>query len=135
MILIKAAGFAQFLAAHATLRGAGVAVTASGGNEMRVPDDTDRAVLRAVAATGARVHTDLTEPGPGASGAAETAHDVPDPEVSDEATPDAAAESTAAVPVVLESKPQVDTPPEKADLPPTSRAPRKTTTRRKTAKE
>lgn len=62
MIRIKARGFPQFLAAHATVRAAGVEPIASGGNEMRVPDDTDLGVLRAVAATGAVVHADLTEP-------------------------------------------------------------------------
>lgn len=64
MIRIKATGFPQFLAAHATLRAAGVEPVASGGNEMRVPDNTDLAVLRAVAATGAVVHAALTEPAP-----------------------------------------------------------------------
>lgn len=62
MIRVKATGFPQFLAAHAVLRTAGVAVVASGGNEMRVPDSTDIAVLRDVAATGATVYADLTVP-------------------------------------------------------------------------
>jgi hypothetical protein len=64
VIRIKATGFPQFLAAHAVLRGAGVATVSGGGNEMRVPDDTDRGVLRSVAATGALVYADLTEPAP-----------------------------------------------------------------------
>lgn len=62
MIRVKAAGFPQFLAAFNTARTAGVDVTASGGNEMRVPDDTSLDVLRAVAATGAVVYADLSEP-------------------------------------------------------------------------
>lgn len=59
MIRIKATGFPQFLAAHATLVAAGVEPVAGGGNEMRVPDDTDVAVLRQVAETGATVYADL----------------------------------------------------------------------------
>jgi hypothetical protein len=62
MIHIQAAGFPQFLAAFGLLRAAGVQMTASGGNAMSVPDDTDLAVLRAVAATGAVVHADLDTP-------------------------------------------------------------------------
>jgi hypothetical protein len=62
VIHINATGFPQFFAAHTILRAAGVEPIASGGNEMRVPDDTDRAVLRAVAATGAAVDADLTAP-------------------------------------------------------------------------
>jgi hypothetical protein len=64
VIFVKAAGFAQFLAAHGTFRAAGVTPTASGGNEMRVPDDTSLDVLRAVAETGATVYADLAEPEP-----------------------------------------------------------------------
>lgn len=78
MIRIKATGFPQFFAAHATVRAAGVAVVASGGNEMRVPDDTDVAVLRAVAATGAVVFADLTEPAEsGEPAAADASHTSP----------------------------------------------------------
>jgi hypothetical protein len=62
VIRIKAAGFPQFFAAHAILRAAGVRTIPAGGNEMRVPDDTDRGVLRTVAETGAAVHADLNEP-------------------------------------------------------------------------
>lgn len=105
MILIKARGFPQFLAAFHTLRAAGVEPVATGGNEMRVPAGTDRAVLRAVAATGAAVHADLTEP---------------EPETAEGAT-----EQPETEPV--ETEPQVDTPP--------TRKPRKTTTRRKTSRE
>lgn len=62
MIRIKATGFPQFFAAHTVLRVADINATASGGNEMRVPDDTPLDVLRAVAATGAVVDADLTAP-------------------------------------------------------------------------
>jgi hypothetical protein len=62
VITIKARGWQQFLTAFGVLRAAGVEPVAGGGNEMRVPDGTDVAVLRAVAATGAAVHADLTEP-------------------------------------------------------------------------
>ncbi|MCW6003867.1 hypothetical protein K1W54_04620 [Micromonospora sp. CPCC 205371] len=75
MIMIKARGWQQFLAAFGVLRRAGVEPVAAGGNQMRVPDDTDRDVLRAVAATGAVVHADLTEPP-----STETTPEPPDPE-------------------------------------------------------
>lgn len=61
MIRVQAADFPQFLAAFGLLRGAGVDLIAAGGNELSVPDDTDVALLRAVAATGAVVHADLSE--------------------------------------------------------------------------
>lgn len=64
MIRVKATGFPQFLAAFNTARAAGIEVTASGGNEMRVPDNTPVEVLRAVAATGAFVGADLGESPP-----------------------------------------------------------------------
>lgn len=64
MIRVKATGFPQFFAAHAALLAAGVEPVASGGNEMRVPDDTDLAVLRTVAATGATVYADLSTAAP-----------------------------------------------------------------------
>lgn len=79
MIRVKATGFPQFLAAHAVLRTAGVAVVASGGNEMRVPDSTDIAVLRDVAATGAVVHADLTEPDAPDTEPGDTGSDAPPP--------------------------------------------------------
>jgi hypothetical protein len=59
VIRIQAVDFPQFLAAFGLLRGAGVDLIAAGGNEMSVPDDTDLGLLRAVAAVGATVHTDL----------------------------------------------------------------------------
>lgn len=62
MILIQASGFDQFFAAFGVLRAAGVEVVSSGGNEMRVPDDTDRSTLRTVSATGAVVHADVSDP-------------------------------------------------------------------------
>lgn len=119
MITIKAHGWQQFLAAFGVLRNAEVEPLASGGNEMRVPDDTDRTVLRAVAATGAVVHANLGEPDP----------EPPEPDATEAApTPDAAPEQAETQPD--ETKPPVDTPP--AHKP---RTPRKTTTRRKTSRE
>jgi hypothetical protein len=64
VITIKAHGWQQFLAAFGVLRAAGVEPVAAGGNTMRVAYDTDRGVLRAVAATGAAVYADLAEPAP-----------------------------------------------------------------------
>lgn len=90
MITIKAHGWHQFLAAFGVLRNAGVEPVASGGNQMRVPDDACRQVLRAVAVTGADVHADLTEPvaaNPGAEvemGAAEEPDSGPEPTPDDE---------------------------------------------------
>ena len=79
MIRVKATGFPQFFAAHAVLRAAGVAVVASGGNEMRVPDDTDLDVLRAVAVTGAVVHADLSEREPDPAEPGGTTDSAPPP--------------------------------------------------------
>jgi hypothetical protein len=64
MIRIQASGFGQFLAVHGLFRGAGVDVVAGGGNALAVPDDTDRALLRAAAAMGAAVHADLGDTDP-----------------------------------------------------------------------
>ena len=61
MISIRSADFDQFMAAFGVLRHAGVDVTASGGNDMTVPDDTSRDVLREVAAWGAVVDADLSQ--------------------------------------------------------------------------
>lgn len=105
MIRVNAVGFGQFYAAHAILRAAGVEVVASGGNEMRVPDDTRLDVLRAVAGTGATVYAELTEPDVGAQVS-------PAPEPPPGGEPEA---------------PEADTPP--------ARKPRKTTTRRTSTKE
>jgi hypothetical protein len=64
VISVVAFGFPHFLAVFGVLRGAGVDITPSGGNALSVPDDTDRELLRAVAAMGAQVGVDLAEPDP-----------------------------------------------------------------------
>jgi hypothetical protein len=126
VITIKAHGWHQFLAAFGVLRAAGVEPVASGGNQMRVPDDTDRALLRAVTATGAVVDADLTEPAPTPDAAADGG-EVPAPE------PDGDEPGGESEVVEAEDKPQVDTPPD-TDAAASKRTPRKTT-RRKTKEQ
>ena len=130
MIRVNAVGFGQFYAAHAILRAAGVEVTASGGNEMRVPDDTRLDVLRAVAGTGATVYADLT------NAAAEPAVDAGGQPIQQLTYPDGVTAEEVLHDLTPSPGPQLGSEPEapEADTPP-ARKPRKTTTRRTSTKE
>ena len=97
MIRIVAVDFDHFFTVFGRLAAAGVEVTSAGGNELSVPNDTSRDLLRQVADTGAVVHADLGGP---------AADDDPEPDDEPERESDRDPESESEAGSEVEPEPE-----------------------------